>query len=195
MNIKQLLESQHQVCLAHVRRIPYTSLKAFIAMTLSALIIAFFIDTAPRYTTHDSQTAVILAATPFVFIPLVLLQSFFQRSVRYNSDVFITRKGVSFPDLTAEKDAFVAYENLKQITVYYLPLTPLFKFGPKIKTHICITDQQNNSNGLHVINMDNVGSLITFLQARGVTIQYRLARWPLVYILMFPVFFSLAWFL
>ncbi len=193
MNIEQLLKNQHQVCLAHTRRIPYTQFTSFLIMLIASMVIAFFIDAGPLYNTRESQTSVILAATPFIFILLVWLQAFFQRSTCYNSDVFITRKGVSIPDLKGQQDYFIKYANIVSITVYYLPLTPLFKFGPYITTHFSLTDILNVSYGVHTFNTKNSELLIAFLKARGVKVKYRIARWPVIYILLFPLFFTLSW--
>ncbi|KPV95541.1 hypothetical protein AN214_02459 [Pseudoalteromonas sp. P1-9] len=96
---------------------------------------------------------------------------------------------MSIPDLKGQQDYFIKYANIVSINVYYLPLTPLFKFGPYITTYFSLTDILNVSHGVHIFNTKNSESLIAFLKARGVKVKYRIARWPVIYILLFPLFF------
>lgn len=192
MNIEKILTTKHQVCLAHKRNFPYTSVQSFLIMFGAALLIAFFIDSGPRYTSKiDSQTAIIFAATPFIFILLTLLQCFYQKTL-YNSNIFVTRKGVSVPDLKTERDFFVTYSDIKALHIYYFPLTPLFAFGPRISTHFKIENTQGESSGVHIFNVDNFSVFKEHLSVHNVPFKHRISRWTFAYSALFIVCFTLA---
>lgn len=190
--IEKKLQHNVQYCLAHKRKIPYTSIKSFLGMLFGAFVITFFIDGKPSYVMQGSTLTSMFILTPFVFFGLVLLQSSLQKTF-YNGDVFLTRKGILMPDFKGKCESFTAYNNIDSLVLYYFPLTPLFSKGPYLITHIAVKAKSGDILGVHAANLNDHKLVTQYLTyTHQVEVNHRFSWWVLTFLLLIPIFLSLG---
>ena len=191
MDIYSRLLQKPQVCIHHKALVPYMKAKGILIMLVLAFMASLAIDVSGKaMRSMGFETVVIM--TPYIFYVVILLWSNMIRN-DFNADVYVTRKGVTFPDFHHKSEVFVEFKDIKAIYIYYFPITPLLWFGPYITTHFAIEPPDGEKIGVHSANVNDYRSIMLYLQKyHNVPVKHRLCRLPLFYLALPPLGLALA---